>query len=105
MPPIVRLTLFKLPDATAVQETVKRYSTLSQDAIKSHTNTPYIRSASASTPYQDPRNQGITLVARTEFASKADMDYFDNECAAHGRIKAAIKEKVLEPPVVLYMDA
>lgn len=34
MSPIVRLTLFKIPDPAAVQQAVQKYSTLAQDALK-----------------------------------------------------------------------
>ena len=66
---------------------------------------PYIQQATAHQPYDDPRSQGYTLVARTVFDSKADMDYYDNECEAHTAIKAFIKPKVEGPPLVIYMDA
>jgi hypothetical protein len=61
--------------------------------------------ANGSPTYDDPRNQGYNFVARTVFESKADMDYYDNDCAAHGAIKAMLKGKVGGPPLVVYMDA
>lgn len=33
------------------------------------------------------------------------MDYYDKECAAHEKIKHALKGKVDAPPLVLYADA
>lgn len=55
--------------------------------------------------HDDPRNKGFTLVARTVFEKKEDMDYYDNECAAHGEIKATLKGKVVDgPPLTVYMD-
>ena len=45
------------------------------------------------------------MVARTQFASKEDMDFYDNGCEAHGAIKALLKPKIGEPPLVVYMDA
>lgn len=54
---------------------------------------------------EDPRNQGYTMLARTVFESKEDMDYYDNECEAHIAIKALLKPKVAGPPLVVYMDA
>lgn len=65
----------------------------------------YIEQATAHQPYDDPRAQGYTLVARTVFSSKADMDFYDNECEAHAAIKSYIKPKVGGPPLVVYMDA
>jgi hypothetical protein len=39
----------------------------------------------------DPKTQGYTLVAKTEFASMAEMRYYDDECEAHAKIKALAK--------------
>jgi hypothetical protein len=65
----------------------------------------YIQMAAANVAEEDTRNQGYALVARTVFASKEDMDFYDNECEAHGAIKALIKPKVVGgPPLVVYMD-
>jgi hypothetical protein len=62
--------------------------------------------ADAKPTHDDPRNKGYTLVARTVFESKEDMDFYDNECGAHGEIKAVLKGKVVDgPPLVVYMDA
>lgn len=45
------------------------------------------------------------MVARTQFASKEDMNFYDNGCEAHGAIKALLKPKIGGPPLVVYMDA
>ncbi|KAJ4317419.1 hypothetical protein N0V94_004951 [Neodidymelliopsis sp. IMI 364377] len=103
MSKIIRMTLFKLTDNAVIKEAIQKYSTLSQDAIKD--GKPYVKEATAHQPYDDPRSQGYTLVARTVFDSKADMDFYDNECEAHTAIKAFIKPKVAGPPLVVYMDA
>ena len=66
---------------------------------------PYVALASALPNRDDPRSQGYTLTARTVFASKEDMDYYDNECAAHGAIKASLKGKVAAPPLMVYMES
>lgn len=104
MPQILRLTLFKIPDPAHVQETLAIYSTLTGDAVKG--GKPYIPIAAAKTAYQDERNSGYTVVARTVFESKQDMEYFDTECAAHQKIKASLKDKLADgPPLVVNMDA
>ncbi|ORY13100.1 hypothetical protein BCR34DRAFT_481723 [Clohesyomyces aquaticus] len=102
MPRILRLTLFKIPDSEHIAGAVQKYSTLSQDAIKD--GKPYISMAQATPTHDDPRSQGFTLVARTVFECKEDMDYYDQECAAHAEIKALFKGKVAGPPCMLYMD-
>ncbi|UPX15465.1 uncharacterized protein EKO05_0005911 [Ascochyta rabiei] len=103
MSQIIRMTLFKLSDAAVIQEAIQKYSTLTQDAVKD--GKPYIQQATAHRLYDDPRSQGYTLAARTVFNSKADMDFYDNECAAHTAIKSFIKPKVGGPSLVTYMDA
>ncbi|KAJ4381648.1 hypothetical protein N0V86_003012 [Didymella sp. IMI 355093] len=103
MSKIVRMTLFKLSDSSVIKEAIQKYSSLTQDAVKD--GKPYIQQATAHQPYDDDRSQGYTLVARTVFDTKADMDYYDNECEAHAAIKSFIKPKVGGPPLVVYMDA
>ncbi|OAK96505.1 hypothetical protein IQ06DRAFT_297206 [Phaeosphaeriaceae sp. SRC1lsM3a] len=103
MPQISRITLLKLADPNIVQEAVQKYATLAQDAKKD--GKQYIQTAAANPTYDDARSQGYTLVARTVFASKEDMDFYDNECEAHGAIKALLKPNVGGPPLVVYMDA
>ena len=44
-------------------------------------------------------------MARTVFQSKEDMDYYDNECQAHGEIKALLKKFIDGPPLMVYMDS
>jgi hypothetical protein len=61
--------------------------------------------AAAHATHDDPRSQGYTMVARTAFESKEDMDFYDNDCEAHGAIKTLLKPKVGGPPLVVYMDA
>ncbi|KZM26427.1 hypothetical protein ST47_g2431 [Ascochyta rabiei] len=73
--------------------------------FKERDGKPYIQQATAHRLYDDPRSQGYTLAARTVFNSKADMDFYDNECAAHTAIKSFIKPKVGGPSLVTYMDA
>ncbi|KAH8662211.1 hypothetical protein BX600DRAFT_465853 [Xylariales sp. PMI_506] len=49
---------------------------------------PYILSLTAGRVMDDPRTQGFTIVSKTEFASLEDMRYYDNDCEAHGALKA-----------------
>ncbi|KAH7396856.1 hypothetical protein DE146DRAFT_657935 [Phaeosphaeria sp. MPI-PUGE-AT-0046c] len=103
MPQINRITLLKLADPSIIQQAVQKYSTLARDAKKD--GKTYILTAAANPTHDDARNQGYTLVARTVFASKEDMYFYDNECEAHGDIKALLKPNVGGPPLVVYMDA
>ncbi|KAL5405217.1 hypothetical protein PMIN06_010987 [Paraphaeosphaeria minitans] len=103
MPPIVRLTLFKIPDAALVQQAVHKYSTLARDALKD--GSPYIQLSAGHTLHADPRSKGYTFLARTVFLSEEDMAYYDESCEAHGAIKTLLKGKFEDgPPVVCVMD-
>jgi hypothetical protein len=61
--------------------------------------------AAANPTHEDPRSQGYTMVARTVFKSKNDMDFYDNDCEAHKAIKILLKPNIAAPPLVVYMDA
>ncbi|KAJ9635095.1 hypothetical protein H2201_008271 [Coniosporium apollinis] len=99
---IYRVTLFKLPKEEDINAILPKYSALQNEAkMEGH---PYILSASATRTHQDPRNQGFTVCATTTFASLDDMRYYDNECEAHGAIKAFLKPRVEGPPLMVYMD-
>ncbi|KAJ4359554.1 uncharacterized protein N0V89_000109 [Didymosphaeria variabile] len=103
MSPIVRLTLFKIPDPAVVQQAVQKYSTLYQEALKD--GKPYIQISAGHVTHSDPHSRGYTFVARTVFLSKEDMDYYDEKDEKHGEIKSLLKGKVEEgPPVVVCMD-
>ena len=65
---------------------------------------PYIQLSSANPTHDDSRSQGYTLLARTVFHSKEDMDYYDNEDSAHVAIKALIKPNISDIPLVIYSD-
>lgn len=49
---------------------------------------PYIKSVRAGTSQQDQRAQGYTVAVTSEFESRDDLLYYDNECAAHAELKA-----------------
>ncbi|KNG45907.1 stress responsive a b barrel domain-containing protein [Stemphylium lycopersici] len=97
MPKIVRLTLFKIGDQNTVQEAIKMYSTLAQDAKKDGKN--YIQLAQANVPYEDQRSQGYNLVARCVLESLEDMKYFDENDEVHAKIKAHLKPQFTEMPL------
>lgn len=46
---------------------------------------------------------GYTMAVHMIFADQADMDYYDNECPAHGKLKERAKPLMAGPPFrVLY---
>lgn len=63
---------------------------------------PYILSLEAGPLFEDVRSQGFTFTAKSEFASKEDMVYYDNECAAHATLKAAGKSLGVEGMMMIY---
>jgi len=85
---IIRVTMFKIPKEN-VQKALGLYKTLSASATKD--GKPYILSLVAGPSYEDARNQGYTLVAKSEFKSMEDMVYYDNDCEAHKTLKAGMK--------------
>jgi hypothetical protein len=38
------------------------------------------------------REQGFTFVTKSVFKNKADMDYYETECAGHNEYKVFLKE-------------
>jgi len=38
----------------------------------------------------EPRAQGWTVVSKSTFSSKADMDYYDKDCEAHKQLKQVV---------------
>jgi hypothetical protein len=64
---------------------------------------PYILYLSAGATADDPRAQGYTVAAKTEFASLEDMRFYDEGCPAHSRLKAAAKDLGhTAPPLTVY---
>ncbi|KIW02013.1 uncharacterized protein PV09_06519 [Verruconis gallopava] len=103
MPQIQRLTLFKIPDAADLDQALAAYAKL--EANNQKDGKPYILQMKAYKLHEDERSQGYTLAARTVFASLDDMKYYDNDCPAHGELKATVKPLIKGgPPLVLYMD-
>ncbi|KAL6707686.1 hypothetical protein ACN47E_003807 [Coniothyrium glycines] len=102
MAKISRVTLFKLEDPEAIEGAIQKYSTLTQDAKKD--GKTYIQLASAAKTFEDPRSQGYTLLVRTVFLSKQDMDFYDSEDEAHKAIKAFLKPRAAGPPLVVYAE-
>jgi hypothetical protein len=54
--------------------------------------------------FPDQRSQGYTVAALSVFASKEDMVYYDNECEAHGKLKA-IAKSVHQGAMMVYFES
>ncbi|KAI9741167.1 MAG: hypothetical protein M1834_002880 [Cirrosporium novae-zelandiae] len=130
---IHRVTLFKVSKEEDVQAMLAQYRELSTTAVKvffllllsplppitlfpppTLTNLanlvtwqdskPYIVSCTAGKTFDDARNKGYTLVAKTVFKDLEDMKYYDVECEAHTKLKGMAKGKVSEPPLTCYYE-
>ncbi|KAF4806665.1 hypothetical protein CGCSCA5_v014156 [Colletotrichum siamense] len=87
-----RVTMFKIADEGQKKQLIEQYKKLGDSQKKD--GKPYILSMVVGPAVDDPRAQGFTIVAKTEFASLEDMKYYDDECAAHGALKSFVKEKL-----------
>ncbi|TQV93402.1 hypothetical protein V2A60_010186 [Cordyceps javanica] len=95
-----RVTLFKLPKPEDVDRLIEQYKVL--EATHQKNGKPYLRSVVIGKPEADPRAQGFTLCAKTEFASAEDMKYYDEECEAHKTLKGVAKSLTLEGAMSVY---
>ncbi|KAK0389057.1 hypothetical protein NLU13_2633 [Sarocladium strictum] len=86
---INRITLFKIPNEDDRKKLLDIYREMPTKAVKN--GKPYIRSVTAGTAKDDQRAQGYTVAVQSVFDSVDDMIYYDNECAAHGNLKAFAK--------------
>jgi len=77
--------MFKIPSEEDRNRVLEQYKVLKRTAVKD--GKPYILSAEAGHAGTDNRSQGYTLAVKSTFASKADMDYYDDECEAHQTLK------------------
>ncbi|KAK2850570.1 hypothetical protein FQN49_005538 [Arthroderma sp. PD_2] len=98
---ICRVTLFKIPKEEDRKSVLALYSTMQKDAQKD--GAPYILSVKAGQTFEDQRRQGYNLAIVSEFASEADMQFYDNECKAHAALKAVAKP-VLEGIMMTYFE-
>ncbi|KFY89443.1 hypothetical protein V500_05682 [Pseudogymnoascus sp. VKM F-4518 (FW-2643)] len=80
--------MFKIPKEEDRERALNQYKILRKTAVKD--GKPYILACEAGHAGQEPRAQGWTLAVKSTFASKGDMDYYDNECEAHKALKAVV---------------
>ena len=69
---------------------------------------PYIREVKASKSLSGPeRGKGFTFVAMTRFDTMEDVQYYDNHCEAHKRLREIARDKVeqpWQPPLTVYFE-
>ncbi|OHX00449.1 stress responsive alpha beta barrel domain-containing protein, partial [Colletotrichum incanum] len=99
---ITRITLFKISDEENQKRILSLYQQMPQKALKG--GKPYIVSVKAGLAVADQRAQGFTLAAVSTFASKEDMDYYDESCAAHQELKVIAKDTHQGFAMVFFQD-
>ncbi|OIW24789.1 stress responsive A/B barrel domain-containing protein [Coniochaeta ligniaria NRRL 30616] len=82
---INRITLFKISQEEDQRKLLDIYEGMQQKALKD--GKPYILGVQAGITFPDQRSQGYTIAVQSTFASKEDMAYYDNGCAAHAELK------------------
>jgi len=92
--------MFKIPSKENQAKFLDLYRTMSSTAVKDAK--PYILSLEAGLALEDARNQGYTLVAKSEFKDLDDMKYYDNDCEAHKTLKAGAKSLGVEGVLTVY---
>ncbi|GAB1732274.1 hypothetical protein NU195Hw_g94t1 [Hortaea werneckii] len=88
MAPIERVTMFKIPKQEDREKVLEGYRHMKKTAVKD--GKPYILTCEAGEAADEPRAQGWNLVNKSTFASKADMDFYDQECQAHAQFKQLV---------------
>lgn len=127
---IIRVTMFKIPSVEDQQKVIGLYKKLStsqkkvrlppplpkisnsrfyyrlQTELTSETQDgkPYILSLEAGPLYDDARSNGYTFAAKSEFASKSDMDFYDTDCEAHSALKLSVKELKVDGIQTIYYN-
>ncbi|GKT93436.1 stress responsive A/B barrel domain-containing protein [Colletotrichum tofieldiae] len=89
---VTRITLFKIPDEENQKRILSLYQQMPQKALK------------AGLAVADQRAQGFTIAAVSTFASKEDMDYYDNGCATHQELKSIAKGSHQGFAMVFFQD-
>ncbi|KAK3336396.1 hypothetical protein B0T19DRAFT_37649 [Cercophora scortea] len=98
-----RTTMFKVPDPENQQKLLEAYQVLKSEQTKG--GKPYILQVRAGVVGSDPRSNGYTVIAETDFASLDDMNYYDSECAAHANLKkTASTLGIAGPPLAVYFE-
>ncbi|KAJ9613042.1 hypothetical protein H2200_002983 [Cladophialophora chaetospira] len=92
---VKRITLFKIPKEEDIDAVLEQYQVLRNTAQKD--GKPYIISNEATrvkvTKTDDEPAEGYTLIGVTTFKSREDFDYYDNECAAHKKLREFIASR------------
>ena len=131
--PIQRVTLFRVSDEKNVQPIIDAYKRLEKENERVTLSAPITdrtpfskprQAASSLTPLQDgkpyirqikcgpslsgpERGKSYTFVAMTRFDNMDDVNYYDEECEAHKRLKEFAHDKVQqpwEPPLTVFFE-
>ncbi|KIM92598.1 hypothetical protein OIDMADRAFT_62404 [Oidiodendron maius Zn] len=97
---ISRVSIFRIPRVEDQEVVLEEFKKLKQCALKD--GKPYILSVKAGRSLEDARNQDYSVVLQTTFDSLEDMQFFDNECQFHVRVKKLVAPRISPPPVVVF---
>ncbi|KAK5099526.1 hypothetical protein LTR70_002427 [Exophiala xenobiotica] len=99
---IKRTTLFKIPKEEDIPKALEAYKELERTAIKDGKS--YILSCDAGKIINtsEPRSQGYTVCGQTTFSTIEDVHYYDNECAAHAKLKSIVTPIRTDAAVMLF---
>ncbi|KAH8811632.1 hypothetical protein F5884DRAFT_749999 [Xylogone sp. PMI_703] len=97
---LVRVTMFKIAKKEDREKLASAYEVLK--ATQKKEGKPYIVNLQAGEAYDDTRSQGYTFIAKSEFKTKEDMDYYDTECEAHKVLKTKAKDLNVEGILTVY---
>ncbi|KAL9620675.1 MAG: hypothetical protein Q9160_004811 [Pyrenula sp. 1 TL-2023] len=107
--PIERITLFKVPTEEGLQKLTAAYQKFKVEN-KRDTRSPYILSLQAGPSQPDTaahlaplnRNKDYTFAVKAVFRDKSDMDFYDDECPAHGVLRKGIAGVPSEKPLTVW---
>ncbi|KAL9061286.1 MAG: hypothetical protein Q9162_000160 [Coniocarpon cinnabarinum] len=101
-PVINRVTMFKIPRQEDRDALAEGYKKMQRESLKD--GKPYILSSIGGPALDEARSKGYTFVSQTRFASLEDMQHYDTSDTAHAELKAGLKDKVSEPPLVIFFE-
>lgn len=114
--------MFKIPKEEDIETALRQYDILRQTAVKvrnfplegkktkslteriAQNEKPYILSNEAGRVINgsEARSKGWTVVAQTVFASLEDVKYYDEQCAAHKKLKSVVTPLREDASVLLF---
>jgi len=99
---IHRVTMFKVKDTSNIPTILEQYKILNSNAVRN--GKPYILAISAGGAGPDSRSQGWNFAVKSQYATKEDMDFYDNDCEAHIELKK-VARPLVEGVMTVWWDS